>query len=79
MKQDSAEAQLGGATSAAQPRPQPADHHLVYCGCTHPMHPEHVEKRRGVMMERYSCPKRRWWNAWHHPHTWMAPRDNVPK
>jgi hypothetical protein len=81
MDQDSAGTQLGGGTITPVPRPQPtsADKlHLLYCGCGHPMHPEHLEKRRGVMLERYHCPQRRWWNAWHHPHAWMAPRENVP-
>jgi hypothetical protein len=81
MNQDSAGLE-GGSTSggriAAKPRVLNDTHDPVYCGCTHPMHPDHVEKRRGVMMERYSCPKRRWWNAWHHPHAWMAPREGVP-
>jgi hypothetical protein len=51
---------------------------LLYCGCGHPMHPDHLEERRGVMLERYTCPRRRWWNAWHHPHAWMAPREGMP-
>jgi hypothetical protein len=52
--------------------------HLIYCRCGRPMHPDHLEKRRGVMMERYSCPVERWWNTWMHPHAWMAPREGVP-
>ncbi|HSU14912.1 hypothetical protein [Longimicrobium sp.] len=48
-----------------------------HCHCGHPMHPEHVEKRRGLMLERYCCPRRRWWNFMLHPHVWMQPRDPV--
>jgi hypothetical protein len=50
--------------------------HLVYCGCGHPMHPDNLEEKNGVKLERYSCPQRRWWNAWHHPRAWMAARES---
>lgn len=63
-------------TRAAEPH---ADHpHQLYCRCGTPMHPNHLEKHRGMMLERYSCPNRRWWNAFWHPYTWMEPRDHVP-
>jgi len=70
----------GGIGTTAQPvlRPTAAADHLIYCRCAHPMHPDHLEKRRGVMMERYSCPRERWWNTILHPHAWMAPREGVP-
>jgi len=41
------------------------------------MHPDHVEKHRGLLLERYSCPRRAWWNFFLHPHSWMQPRDPV--
>ena len=86
MNQDSPGPQTGGTSGTVgtggilTPRPRTVDdtHDLVYCNCTHPLHPDHLEKRRGVMMERYTCPRRRWWNAWHHPHAWMAPREGIP-
>jgi hypothetical protein len=86
MNQESPGSQLGTGPIVANPgpitaipHPKPADTlHLVYCGCAHPMHPDHLEKRRGIMMERYSCPRRRWWNHLAHPHAWMAPREGVP-
>ena len=87
MNQDSPGHQAGGTTADAggvvagplKLRPQTVEdiHDLLYCGCGHPMHPDHVEKRRGIMLERYSCPQRRWWNAWHHPHAWAVPRERV--
>ena len=89
MNQDSPGPQAGGTTGtggtvagigtiAVRPRTVDDTHDLLYCRCAHPMHPEHVEKRRGVMLERYRCPQRRWWNAWHHPYAWAAPREGVP-
>lgn len=84
MNQESPGPQAGGTTVtvAAGGRIAPHVledvHDLLYCGCGHPMHPDHVEKRHGMMLERYSCPQRRWWNAWHHPHAWAVPREGVP-
>ena len=57
------------------PDQKPAAASEPQCRCGHPMHPDHVEKHRGQLMERYSCPRRRWWNAWRHRHAWMEPRD----
>ncbi|HEX5868998.1 MAG TPA: hypothetical protein VFY65_01210 [Longimicrobium sp.] len=51
-----------------------SDDHWPVCRCSHPMHPHRVELRRGVKLERFSCPKRRWWNMWRHPHVWQPPR-----
>ena len=68
-----------GGRPAPKPRGGAPEHHfLVYCACGTPLHPDHVEKHRGLMLERYSCPRRRWWNATWHPHTWMEPREGVP-
>jgi hypothetical protein len=89
MNQDSPGSQLGtgpivagpivAGPIATMPKLEQTDiQYLVYCGCGHPLHPDHLEKRRGVMMERYTCPKRRWWNHLAHPHAWLAPRDGVP-
>ena len=89
MNQESPGSQLGTGPIVTGPinpgpippilHPESTDKHLlVYCGCGHPMHPDHLEKRRGVMLERYSCPRRRWWNHLAHPHAWMEPRDGVP-
>jgi len=50
--------------------------HQLYCRCGHPLHPDHIEMHRGMKLERYSCPKRRWWNAYWHPHAWMEPRES---
>lgn len=52
--------------------------HGLYCRCGHPLHPDHIEMHRGLKLERYSCPQRRWWNALWHPHAWMEPREGVP-
>lgn len=69
-----------GGTSAKPQRAQPPHApHLLYCTCGTPMHPDHLEKHRGLMLERYGCPNRRWWNAMWHPHAWMEPRGGVPK
>jgi hypothetical protein len=40
------------------------------------MHPDNLEEKNGIKLERYSCPQRRWWNAWHHPRAWMAARES---
>jgi len=64
------------ATARAPHAPHP--HHTPYCRCGSPQHPDHVEKHRGRLLERYSCPNRRWWNALLHPHAWMEPRDPTP-
>jgi hypothetical protein len=52
------------------------DPHWPMCRCSHPMHPHKVELRRGVKMERFTCPRRRWWNQWFHPNAWQAPRPH---
>jgi hypothetical protein len=68
----------GGIGTVSMPHPGRTTDPLIYCRCGRPMHPDHLEKRRGVMMERYSCPVERWWNTMLHPHAWMAPREGVP-
>ncbi|MFL5383134.1 MAG: hypothetical protein ACJ8GN_11505 [Longimicrobiaceae bacterium] len=87
MAQNSPGSQAGGTTAAGDTAAAAAArsgqvvedvHDLLYCRCAHPMHPEHVEKRRGVMLERYRCPQRRWWNGLHHPYAWAVPREGVP-
>lgn len=50
---------------------------MLYCRCGHPMHPDHLEHRHGMLLERYACPRRRWWNALWHPRAWLEPRDGV--
>lgn len=45
------------------------------CRCGHPMHPSRLETRRGIPMERFECPRHRWWNAWRHPVVWETPRE----
>ncbi|HEU0299456.1 MAG TPA: hypothetical protein VFR37_08385 [Longimicrobium sp.] len=62
-----------GPAAAAQQRK--ADDHWPICRCTHPMHPHTIEERRGVSLERYRCPQRRWWNQWFHPDVWQPPRE----
>jgi hypothetical protein len=52
-----------------------ADDHWPICRCGHPMHPNRVELRRGVRLERFECPKQRWWNQWFHPYVWQPPRE----
>jgi hypothetical protein len=86
MNQDTPGPQAGGTTGigtvpgpiARAPHVLEDTHDLLYCRCAHPMHPEHVEKRRGVLLERYRCPQRRWWNALHHPYSWAVPREGIP-
>jgi hypothetical protein len=63
---------------SAQP-PHERMPHIPHCRCGTPLHPEHLEKHRGVMLERYDCPNHRWWNSMFHTQTWMEPRDGVPK
>jgi hypothetical protein len=65
-----------GAAKAREIR-EPHSHQL-YCHCGHPLHPDHIEQHRGMTLERYSCPQRRWWNHLWHPHAWMEPREGVP-
>jgi hypothetical protein len=82
MKQESpgpSPTQGGSTTISPQAYPHPHAPHGLVCSCATPLHPDHLEKRRGVMVERYTCPRRRWWNAWMHPHAWMEPREGVPK
>ncbi|HEX2208200.1 MAG TPA: hypothetical protein VHG93_11000 [Longimicrobium sp.] len=62
------------AAAAVAPQHRSADDHWPICRCTHPMHPHRVELRRGVKMERFACPRRRWWNQWWHPYVWQPPR-----
>ena len=50
---------------------------MLYCRCGHPMHPDHLEEHHGMMLERYACPRRRWWNALWHPRAWLEPREGV--
>jgi hypothetical protein len=45
------------------------------CRCGHPMHPSGIEKRRGIPLERFECPKHRWWNVFWHPVVWQDPRE----
>jgi hypothetical protein len=47
------------------------------CACSTPMHPDRVDHKGGMALERYGCPRRRWWNAWWHPHAWLQPRAGV--
>ncbi|HET7459833.1 MAG TPA: hypothetical protein VFJ82_01245 [Longimicrobium sp.] len=63
-------------TAAAGSR-HPAPATLPHCRCGTPLHPDHVEMHRGKLLERYSCPRRRWWNHLWHPHAWMEPREGV--
>jgi hypothetical protein len=65
------------AATLGAPATSPAGHPSGFpvCRCGHPTHPDRLESRRGVMMERYSCPRRRWWNPWLHPNLWLTPRD----
>jgi hypothetical protein len=62
-------------TRAHPPHPP----HTPHCRCGTPMHPEHVEKHGGKTLERYCCPRRRWWNGMLHPHSYMEPREGVPQ
>lgn len=66
------------APAQPQPKLQPAAGHpsgFPMCRCGHPTHPHRLERRRGVMMERYVCPRQRWWNNWWHTDHWLPPRD----
>jgi len=38
------------------------------------MHPNKIEVRRGVQLERFECPRQRWWNMLLHPYAWLPPR-----
>ncbi|HYJ79625.1 MAG TPA: hypothetical protein VEW03_08505 [Longimicrobiaceae bacterium] len=44
------------------------------CRCGTPMHPHKVHQSAGGPLERYACPKRRWWNCFLHPYAWLDPR-----
>ena len=68
----------GGRQPGKHPAPAPHAPHQLYCRCGTPMHPDHLEEHRGMELERYSCPNRRWWNAFWHPYSWMEPREGVP-
>lgn len=74
-KDDSAGESVRTPAAARAQHPAPAI--LVHCRCGTPMHPDHVEMHHGKRLERYSCPRRRWWNAMWHPHAWMEPREGV--
>jgi hypothetical protein len=77
MKEDTDQARASNAETIGRPKLQVDPQHLVYCRCGYPLHPDHIEQRHGKTMERYSCPERRWWNYWLHPHAWMGPREHV--
>lgn len=64
----------GPAAASRQSRIPP---HTPHCRCGTPLHPDHVEKHGGKMLERYDCPNRRWWNSMFHTRAWMEPRDGV--
>jgi hypothetical protein len=59
----------------AAPKQVKADDHWPICRCGHPMHPNKIELRRGVRLERYECPRQRWWNSFLHPYVWQPPRE----
>ena len=68
----------GSAAGPAAPVAQQtvkADDHWPICRCGHPMHPNRIELRRGVRLERFECPRQRWWNGWLHPYVWQPPRE----
>lgn len=73
------EGQASDGVVAAPVQPGPAvkdvHDHWPLCRCGHPMHPHRVELRRGVRMERFKCPRRRWWNPWFHPNAWQPARE----
>ena len=66
----------GAAAAAGAALPPTVDAHDQWpiCRCGAPMHPNKVELRRGVRLERFECPRQRWWNAWLHPYAWLPPR-----
>jgi hypothetical protein len=63
-----------GPAAPVAPQHVHADDHWPICRCGHPMHPNKIELRRGVRLERYECPRQRWWNKWWHPYIWQPPR-----
>jgi hypothetical protein len=63
-----------GPAAPVAPQHVHADDHWPICRCGHPMHPNKIELRRGVRLERYECPRQRWWNKWFHPYIWQPPR-----
>lgn len=65
----------GPAAAAQPPQMKPTGDHWPTCRCGHPMHPNKVELRRGVQLERFECPRQRWWNKWFHPYVWQPPRQ----
>ena len=84
MAQDQSVGDSGGAAApsaaavaAAAAAAHRATEDTPHCKCGHPLHPDRPMKHRGVMMERYSCPRRRWWNGWWHPRAWMAAREGA--
>lgn len=78
---ESAQQSIGesvGSVSASVQQAAPQDGHgqgWPVCRCGHPMHPTRLETRRGIPMERFECPKHRWWNHFWHPVVWEAPRS----
>jgi hypothetical protein len=73
MAQEKADAgSVAAAVAAGAHRPTEDTPH---CRCTHPLHPDRKKTHKGAMMERYSCPLRRWWNFWKHPRVWMPARQ----
>ena len=62
------------AAAASLPKTVNADDHWPICRCGHPMHPNKIELRRGVQLERFECPRQRWWNMLLHPYAWLPPR-----
>jgi hypothetical protein len=69
-----ADAVAAGAAAPGPPQMK-SDDHWPICRCGHPMHPNKIELRRGVRLERFECPRQRWWNRWWHPYVWQPPRS----
>jgi hypothetical protein len=64
-----------GPAKPVAPKTVDAHDQWPVCRCGRPMHPNKIELRRGVRMERFECPAQRWWNRWHHPYAWLPPRE----
>ncbi len=71
---DSSATAAGGSSAAGAHR---ATEDTPHCRCTHPLHPDRTKTHNGVLMERYTCPLRRWWNFWKHLRVWMPAREGV--
>ncbi|HEX6368895.1 MAG TPA: hypothetical protein VF006_08180 [Longimicrobium sp.] len=63
------------APAGQQPQNKHLGDHWPTCRCGHPMHPSKIETRRGVRLERFECPRQRWWNSFLHPYVWQPPRE----